>query len=143
MGSGMRASGVAVRLVLLTLLLLGVGVLHTLSHAGAHGGVSAPAAVAHSHEADAVGAEQTGAAHAPSVAQVSVDVEQQELQHRAHAEGTTAADCFALIPVGAGLAPPPCTAVSSGAMGLGVLTAGVVREPGGGLELAQLSVLRI
>lgn len=136
----MRASGVAARLVLLALLLLGVGVLHTLSHAGAHGGVSAPAAVAHSHEADAVGAEHTGAAHAPSVAQVSL--EQHELRHRAHAEGTTA-DCFALIPAGAGLAPPPCTAVSSGAMGLGVFKAGVVREPGGGLELAQLSVLRI
>ncbi|CAM5243132.1 hypothetical protein [Streptomyces aurantiogriseus] len=137
----MKASGVAVRLVLLALLLLGVGVLHTLSHAGAHGGVSAPVMAAHSHEAHAVTAEEAHAPHAPSAAHASV--EPQEPPHRAHAEGATASDCFALIPGGSGLAPPPCTAVSSGAMGLGVFTANAVQDPGGGPALAQLSVLRI
>ncbi|RZB14308.1 hypothetical protein StrepF001_38740 [Streptomyces sp. F001] len=138
----MKASGVAVRLVLLALL-LGLGVLHTLSHAGAHGGVSAPTTVSHSHEAHgaATAVEETGASHAPSAAHASV--EQQDPQHRAHAEGATAADCFALIPGGSWLAPPPCTAVSSGATGFGVFAAGAVQDPGGGPALAQLSVLRI
>lgn len=137
----MKASGVAVRLVLLALLLLGVGVLHTLSHAGAHGGVSETGTVTHSHEAYPASSDEAGAPHVPDAAQASV--EQQELQHRAHAEGTTASDCFALIPSGSWLAPPPCTAISSRAMSLDVSTAAGVQDPGGGPALAQLSVLRI
>jgi hypothetical protein len=108
----MKASGVAARLVLLALLVLGVGVLHTLSHAGAHGGVSAPIAVTDSHEAYPVGADEAGAVHLLDVAHVSV--EEQERGHRAHAEATDVSDCFALIPSESWLAPPPCTAVSSG-----------------------------
>ncbi|MDN3021405.1 hypothetical protein [Streptomyces sp. S.PB5] len=139
MGSGgTRAGGIAVRLVLLALLLLGVGVLHTLSHAGAHGGVSAPA---HSHEAQLADEERTGAAHATAVA--LVEGERDEPEHRAYAEGAAASDCFALIPVASELARPPCTAVLSGTTGPGVLTAEGAREPGGGLAPARLSVLRI
>ena len=137
----MKASGVAARLVLLALLLLGVGVLHTLSHAGAHGGVSAPIAVTDSHEAYPVGADEAGAVHLLDVAHVSV--EQQERGHRAHVEATDVSDCFALIPGEAWLAPPPCTAVSSGATDLDASTAVAVQDFGGGPARAQLSVLRI
>ncbi|MGX1471996.1 UNVERIFIED_CONTAM: hypothetical protein RKD50_000804 [Streptomyces canus] len=141
MSGGMKASGVAARLVLLALLLLGVGVLHTLSHAGAHGGVSAPIAVTDSHEAYPVGADEAGAVHLLDVAHVSV--EQQERGHRAHAEATDVSDCFALIPSESWLAPPPCTAVSSGPTDLGASAAGAVQDLGGGPARAQLSVLRI
>ena len=138
----MKASGVAARLVLLALLLLGVGVLHTLSHAGAHGGVSAAAvAVTDSHEAYPAGADEAGAVHLPDAAHVSV--EQQERGHRAHAEAADVSDCFALIPSESWLAPPPCTAVSSGATELGASTAGAVQDLGGGPARAKLSVLRI
>ncbi|MFI5682078.1 hypothetical protein [Streptomyces cellulosae] len=140
MSGGMKASGAAARLVLLARL-LGVGVLHTLSHAGAHGGVSAPVVVTDSHEAYPVGADQAGAVHLPDAAHVSV--EQQERGHRAHAEATAVSDCFALIPSGSWLAPPPCTAVSSGATERGASTSGAVQDLGGHPARAQLSVLRI
>lgn len=137
----MKASGVAARLVLLALLLLGVGVLHTLSHAGAHGGVSAPTAVTDSHEAYPAGADEAGAVHTPDATHVSV--EQQDRGHRAHAEATAVSDCFALIPSGSWLTPPPCTALSSGATEPGASTAGAVQNLGGHPARAQLSVLRI
>ncbi|MEV8018096.1 hypothetical protein AB0O76_17525 [Streptomyces sp. NPDC086554] len=132
----------ALRLVLLALLLLGVGVVHTLSHAGAHGGVSTSEAVQHSPQSYAafdeapVGADDP---HAPS----PVVVEQEDPHHRAHAEGTTASDCFALIPDGSELAPTPCPTPWCGAVGVGALRFAPVPDFGDGPGLSQLSVLRI
>ncbi|MDF3142086.1 hypothetical protein [Streptomyces sp. T21Q-yed] len=114
----------ALRLVLLALLLLGVGVLHTLSHAGAHGGLSAVGSAPHAHQA-----------HAAALVDDS--------QHSAQAEGTPASDCFALTPSGSWLLPPPCAATWSGAVDLGALRADALQDAGGGPPLSRLSVLRI
>lgn len=142
MGGSAKAGGVALRLVLLALLLLGVGVVHTLSHAGAHGGVSASGASQHSPQSyaafdeTAVGLDDQ---HAPS----PVVVEQGDPQHRAHSEGTTVSDCFALTPDGSELAPPPSPTTWCGAIGVGVLRFASVPDFGDGSGLSRLSVLRI
>lgn len=141
MGGSAKAGGVALRLVLLALLLLGVGVVHTLSHAGAHGGVSTSSASQHSpqsyaaFEEAAIGPDDP---HAPSAA-----VEQEDSHHRAHAEGTTASDCFALTPDGSEPAPAPRPTPWCGAAGVDGLRFAPVPDFGDGPGLSQLSVLRI
>ena len=133
----MKAGGVALRLVLLALLLLGVGVLHPLSHAGVHGGLSATSAVP-DHPAHATLAEAAGGPHA-SVA----GAEHGDPQHRAHAEGTPAADCLALIPSGSWLLPPSCISTWTSTAEFGAVRAGLAQDPGGGPAHSQLPVLRI
>ncbi|MFC9913990.1 hypothetical protein [Streptomyces sp. NPDC059862] len=140
MSGGMKAGGVALRLVLLTLLLLGVGVLHTLSHAGAHGGVSASDAVAQSHPVHAALADDVGLPQNPDASAAAP--EHDDAQHRAHTEGTPASDCLALIPSGLWLLPPSCTSTWTGTAGL-ARRADVAQDPGGGPARSRLSVLRI
>ncbi|MGK5692888.1 hypothetical protein ACSNOJ_08205 [Streptomyces sp. URMC 128] len=139
MSGGMKAGGVALRLVLLTLL-LGVGVLHTLSHAGAHGGVSASDAVAHSPQVHAALADDVGFPQNPDASAAAL--EHDDAQHRAHTEGTPASDCLALIPSGLWLLPPSCTSTWAG---MADLAGGVdvAQDPDGGPARARLSVLRI
>ncbi|MEU0164155.1 hypothetical protein ABZ214_01550 [Streptomyces iakyrus] len=147
MSGGMKAGGVALRLVLLTLLLLGVGVLHTLSHAGAHGGVSASDAVAHSPQVQvqvqvhAALTDDVGLPQNPDAS--SAALEHDDAQHRAHTEGTPASDCLALIPSGLWLLPPSCTSTWTGMADLGAGGADVAQDPGGGPARERLSVLRI
>lgn len=137
----MKAGGVALRLVLLTLLLLGVGVLHTLSHAGAQGGVSASDAVAHSPQVHAALADDVGLPQNPDASAVAP--ERDDAQHGAHTEGTPASDCLALIPSGLWLLPPSCTSTWTGMADLGAGGADVAQDPGRGPARSRLSVLRI
>jgi hypothetical protein len=140
-GGGVKAGGVALRLVLLALLLFGVGVVHTLSHVGAHDGVSASDAVQHAHQADTAFDETVVAPDDPHMSVAAVD--QEDTRHRAHAEGTTASECFALIPTGSWLVPPHCPSIWGDGAGVDVRGLGLVPDPGLGPTLSQLSVLRI
>ncbi|CCK25806.1 putative secreted protein [Streptomyces davaonensis JCM 4913] len=144
MSGGTKAGGIALRLVLLALLFLGVGVLHTLSHAGAHGGVTASSAVQHGHQGEAAPAQGASAQEEPHSAATAVEVvDHGDVQRRVHAEGTDASDCFALMPSGSWLLGPYSTATGNCAEGLGTIRAGLPQDPGVSPGLSRLSVLRI
>ncbi|MFI7413607.1 hypothetical protein ACIBU0_33600 [Streptomyces sp. NPDC049627] len=111
MGSSVKAGIVALRLVLLAVLLLGVGVVHTLSHAGVHEGVAASVvsgAVPTSHQTHAA-PEEGGIPEA--VADAASFVERDDSPHAAHEGHTTVAECFALIPSGPWLLAPSGSAM--------------------------------
>jgi hypothetical protein len=140
---GAKTGGLALRLVLLALLLLGVGVLHTLSHAGAHGGVSASDTVRQSHHEHAASENEKATAPMATSHTPAAVVEPEDSRHSAHADGTTASDCFALIPTGSWLVPPRCLATWSNTAGVDALRAVLPPDHELGTALSQMPALRI
>ncbi|MDX3458718.1 hypothetical protein PV396_43505 [Streptomyces sp. ME02-8801-2C] len=137
----------AVRLVLLVLLLFGVGVLHTLSHAGAHGAVAAPHAVQHSahttYVTHAAAPALAGAAHSPAVAE-AVEREQPDAHRLGEPAGDVeAASCFALVPTGSWLVPPDNPAAWSGEAYIGVMSVGRTPDSCRGAASTRSPLLRI
>ncbi|MFI0084632.1 hypothetical protein [Streptomyces bobili] len=147
MDSSTQMGNRALRLVLLVLLLFGVGVLHTLSHAGAHGAVAAPAAVQHSghttYVSHAAAPALADAAQAPAVA-VGVEREQPDAHRLGEpASHVEAASCFALVPTGLWLVPPDNPATWSGDTHISVMRVDRTPDSCRGAASTRSPLLRI
>ncbi|KUL46990.1 hypothetical protein [Streptomyces regalis] len=143
MGKSMKASEVTLRLVLLTLLLLGVGVLHTLGHAGAHGGITASDAVQHLDNAAPVAA---GSPHATDETTCSLADTVEFLDPHQHVETTVHTDvssCFAVVSPGPWLVPPHSHVVWDGDDDIGAGPSGSARSSAMAKAGSRLQVLRI
>ncbi|MFI2431827.1 hypothetical protein [Streptomyces sp. NPDC018693] len=106
------AGSAPARLLLLALLLIGLGVVHTLAHADAHDGVTASTAARH---LDPTAADQ-GSAHGSHGHEASATEETHTrtgpaadsgpVLATADPESLPDADCWASVPAGPGLIPP-------------------------------------
>ncbi|MFF7642976.1 hypothetical protein [Streptomyces canus] len=140
MGSSVKAGAVALRLVLLAVLLLGVGVLHTLSHAGAHEGVAVSSTVQYDQQVHAVFERSATPEAVPHAANLR---EPEGSQHVAYVDSTTVSECFALVPTGSWLLALHGPATCGAATGVEVFRGVPVPRPGPGLKPLRPAVLRI
>ncbi|GAA3841379.1 hypothetical protein [Streptomyces chiangmaiensis] len=138
MGKNTKTGDVALRLVLLTLLLLGVGVLHTLGHAGAHSGVATSEGIQHASHA-------TPVVDGPLLA--SADVETAEHpdphQHIGSVAHTEVSSCFAVVPSGPCLVPPHSQAAWNIDPGVKAVRIGPEPNPARRTDISRSQVLRI